>query len=193
MLRFLKTTVIGGILFLVPVVVLVAVIGKALALASKLATPLAGYLPIESIIGLAAVELLAIIILVLICFLVGLAAKTARARRFIDSLESNILSNIPAYEFFKSRVHVFVPTDNADGLKPVLARFDDVWQIAFEVERMEGGMVTTFLPGAPDPWSGSVCFMTEDRIKPLDVTLLSAVNTLKGLGIGSKDLLHACM
>jgi uncharacterized membrane protein len=177
--------------FLVPIVILVAVIGKALGLASKLATPLAGLLPIKSIVGLAAVELLAIIILILICFLAGLAAKTARARRFINSLESNILSNIPAYEFFKSRVHVFVPTDDAEGLKPVLARFDDSWQIAFEVERIEGGQVTIFLPGAPDPWSGSVCFMTEDRIKPLDITLLSAVNTLKGLGKGAKDQLDA--
>jgi uncharacterized membrane protein len=191
MLRFLKTTIIGGIVFLVPIVILVAVIGKALGLASKLATPLAGLLPIKSIVGLAAVELLAIIILILICFLAGLAAKTARARRFINSLESNILSNIPAYEFFKSRVHVFVPTDDAEGLKPVLARFDDSWQIAFEVERIEGGQVTIFLPGAPDPWSGSVCFMTEDRIKPLDITLLSAVNTLKGLGKGAKDQLDA--
>ena len=56
----------------------------------------------------------------------------------------------------------------------------------FEVERVEGGLVTIFLPGCPDPWSGSVCFMTEDRVTPLDQNMQSAVIALKGLGKGLK-------
>ena len=191
MVQILKTTVLGGILFLVPIVILVAIIGKALALTNKLAAPLAAMLPIESVGGLAIVNLLAFLILVLICFIAGLAARTEPARRFVSSLETNVLSKVPAYEFIKSKVHAIVPTEGEEGLKPVLARFDDSWQIGFEVERIEGGKVTVFLPGAPDPWSGSVCFMTEDRIKALDLNLLSTINTLKGLGKGSKNQLHA--
>jgi uncharacterized membrane protein len=37
MLRFLKTTLLGGILFLVPIVIFIAVIGKALQITSKFA------------------------------------------------------------------------------------------------------------------------------------------------------------
>lgn len=190
MLQFIKTTVLGGVLFLVPIVILVAIIGKALALANQLAVPLAEVVPIESIAGFAVVNLLAFLILVLVCFLAGLAAKTAPARRFVDSLEAKVLSKIPAYDFLKSKITAMVPADEAEGLKPVLARFDDAWQIAFEVERTRGGMVTLFLPGAPDPWSGSVCYMTEDRIKSLDVNLLPTLNALKGLGKGSVEKLH---
>ena len=43
-----------------------------------------------------------------------------------------------------------VGLEKAGELKPVLAQFDDAWYIAFEVERIEGGYVTVFIPGAPN-------------------------------------------
>ena len=68
MLRFLKTTVLGGILFLVPIIIFIAIIGKALKITNKLATPIAGLLGVDAIAGIAVAQLLAIGILVLICF-----------------------------------------------------------------------------------------------------------------------------
>ena len=50
--------------------------------------------------------------------------------------------------------------------------------------------MTRLFPGAPDPCSGPVCSMTEDRIKPLVVKLLPTPNALKGLGKGSGEKLH---
>jgi uncharacterized membrane protein len=79
--------------------------------------------------------------------------------------------------------------EDTKGMSPVTARFDDSWQLAFEIERIEGGNVVIFLPGAPDPWSGSVCVVTGDRITPLDLTVNSAVDLMKRLGKGSTDAL----
>ena len=76
-------------------------------------------------------------------------------------------------------------------MKPVLVRFDDSWQIAFEVENIPGGTSAVFLPGAPAPWSGSVCFVTEDRIQSLESPLPVIIRTLKGLGKGSSEQFHA--
>ena len=76
-------------------------------------------------------------------------------------------------------------------MKPVLVRFDDSWQIAFEVENIPGGTSAVFLPGAPAPWSGSVCLVTEDRIQSLESSLPVIIRTLKGLGKGSSEQFHA--
>jgi uncharacterized membrane protein len=46
----------------------------------------------------------------------------------------------------------------------VVVRFDDSWSIAFEIERVDDDRVAIFLPGAPDPWSGSMCVVTADRV-----------------------------
>jgi uncharacterized membrane protein len=190
MIGFMRTTVLGGLLFLFPIVFVVAILGKALEVTNKLSAPLAGLLPIDSIGGLAVVKLLALVILVLICFLAGLAARTPLAKQFVKSLETNVLGRIPAYTLLKSKAESVLRPEDIGGMCPVLGRFDDSWQLAFEIERMAGGKVVVFLPGAPDPWSGSVCVMTEDRITPLDLTLKSAADILKRLGKGSTGALR---
>jgi len=190
MVGFMRTTVLGGLLFLFPIVFIVAILGKALEVTNKLSAPLAGLLPIDSIGGLAVVKLLALVTLVLICFLAGLAARTPLAGKFVKSLETNVLGKIPAYTLLKSKAESVLRPEDIGGMRPVLGRFDDSWQLAFEIERMAGGKVVVFLPGAPDPWSGSVCVMTEDRITPLDVTVKSAADIMKRLGKGSTGALR---
>ena len=190
MLNFLKTTMVGGILFLVPIIIFIAIIGKALELSKKLAAPLSVLIPLDSIGNIAMVNLLALGIVLLICFFAGLAAKSTLARKSIGNLESRVLSKIPVYGLLKSKIDAIVQPEKAEGMEPVLARFDDSWQIAFKVERIQGGVVALYLPGAPDPWSGSVCFVTEDRIQPLELTLLPVLRTLKSLGKGSNDQLR---
>ena len=189
MLRFIKTTILGGILFLVPVIIFIAIIGKALQITNKLAIPISGLLNIDKIIGIAVVDFLAIGLLVLICFFAGLAAETKHAKKFIESLEVNVLGKIPAYEFLKAKTQSVLRFEETEEIRPAMARFGDHWQLAFEIERIEAGKVVLFLPGAPDPWSGSVCVVTEDRITPLDLTVKSTVNLMKRLGKGTTEAL----
>ena len=191
MVKFLKTTIIGGIVFMVPIIIFIAIIGKAIKLTNKLAAPVSALIPADGIGNIAVADLLALVIILLICFLAGLAAKSTLARKSLSNLESRVFSKIPVYGFVKSKVDAIVQPEKAEGMKPVLAQFDDYWQIAFEVERIPGETVTIFLPGAPDPWSGSVCYVTEDRIQPLELTLLPVLKTLKGLGKGSNEQLRA--
>lgn len=69
-------------------------------------------------------------------------------------------------------------------------RFDDLAQIAFEVERGPGDLVTVYLPGSPDPWSGSVAHVESDRVDQLGGDFASVVKTLRKVGRGSISLLE---
>ena len=188
MLKFLRTTVMGGILFLVPIVIFIVFIEKALKIAHKLSAPIAAHLSIASFSATVIVELIAIIILVFFCFIAGLAAKTAGAKRFSQSLEFNVLEKIPAYALLKTKTHSLLKPEDADNIVPVTVRFDDFWQIAYEIERLKDGRVVIFLPGSPDPWSGSMSVVTADRIKPLDLPIKSVAILLKKLGKGTTDI-----
>lgn len=189
-MRFVKTTLIGGILFLVPIVIFIAVIGKALEITGKMAAPLAAVLPIDSIGDLAVVHLLALAILVLICFLAGLTARTVIAKKLVEALELNVLSKLPAYALLKTKTQSMLSPEDIEEMTAVVARFDDSWQIAFEIERIEGGKVAIFLPGAPDPWSGSVCVVTADRIASLDLSIPYVAKMAKRLGRGANEALR---
>ena len=135
-------------------------------------------------------HLLAFAVLVLICFLAGLAARTVIARKLVETLESNVLSKLPAYALLKAKTQSMLSPEDVEGMTPVVARFDDSWQIAFEIERIQDDKVAIFLPGAPDPWSGSFCVMTADRITPLDLTIPLAAKIAKRLGKGANDAMR---
>jgi uncharacterized membrane protein len=187
-LKFVRTTLAGGVLFLLPLVVVVIIVGKALAIARKIVTPLAAHLPGEPVIGLDAPELLAITLLVLFCFLAGVLARAALAQKAILWLETTVLSNVPGYEFFKSLGGNLLGDEKQRVYPIVLARIEDAWQIALLIERIEGGHVAVFIPGVPSPQSGSLYSMTEDRIKLADVPSTSAMKCLKRYGLDSNAI-----
>jgi uncharacterized membrane protein len=189
-LQFLRTTLVGGLLFLVPIIVLVVVLGKALALAHKLVDPLAARIPVESVIGLRTPMLLAIGVLVLFGFLAGFFARTALAKKIVSGLEAAVLSNVPGYEFFKGMGESMLGVEKQGAYPVVLARFDDAWQIGFRVEGFENGLVAVFVPDAPNPQSGAVYLMTADRVTPADIPPAAMLKCLKRLGAGSNALLR---
>lgn len=187
---FIKTTIVGGLIFLIPIIVLIIIFGKALGITKKIVGPLANLIVFETVAGIGVATLLAVFVIVLFCFLTGLLAKTELAKKIINWLESTFLSNIPGYTFMKSMGKSFAGIDMDKGYETVLARFDDGWQIAFMVERIEDGHVAVFIPGAPSPWSGSVYLMTEDRIKPLNMPKKSVLKCIQRLGKVSNSLVQ---
>jgi uncharacterized membrane protein len=60
MLRFLRATLVGGVLFLAPIVVLAMILEKAMALAHQFVGPVAAHIPVESVLGLRTPRFLAI-------------------------------------------------------------------------------------------------------------------------------------
>lgn len=188
-LRFARTTALGGLVFLLPLIVVLALLAEAFRIVLDVAEPLSRLVPLERIGGVAVASLLAVLLLVLLCFLVGLLARTTIARRLRGRLEAKVLAGVPFYAFVKSMFSSAAPADGEEGLKPVLVRFDDYGQIAFEVERLAGGEVVVFLPSAPNPWTGVVQLVAAERVTALPATVLGSVRSIQQLGIGSGDLL----
>jgi uncharacterized membrane protein len=184
---FIRTTLAGGVLFLVPVVAIIAILEKALGLLRRAAAPLARALELPEVAGISAPLLLAAVGLVAVCFLAGLFARTRTARRLVDWLEAKFLFYVPGYAYIKSLGERAVRVEPPDAV--VLARIEDAWQIAFLVERLPDGQRAVFVPGAPDTKSGSVYFMTDDRIRTLDIPMGEAVKCLRRLGKGSGALI----
>lgn len=188
-LKFARTTLVGGILFLLPVIVLVIILDKALAISHKIVAPLAAHIPMKSAIGLETPKLLAIALLILFCFLAGFLARTVIAQKIINWLETTVLSNVPGYEFFKSLGANLLAAENQPVYPVVLARIGDVWQIALLMERLEHGHLAVYVPGVPHPQSGSLYYLSEDRVKVLDLPPTPVLKCLKRYGLGSNALL----
>ena len=184
--QLIKTTIIGGLIFLVPIIIVVAILSKAFELMILVAKPLSAWIPLDSIGGVALANILAVLAILLCCFIAGFIAKGTAAKRLLNSVESKLLVAIPGYSFVKGMTDSLKNSEEAaKSFVPVVAQFDDNAQIGFEIERTERGNVVVFLPGSPDPWSGSVVYVNADRVEQLDMTVPDAINNIRHLGRGS--------
>jgi uncharacterized membrane protein len=185
---FLKTTLLGGVIFLMPVVTLALVMGKALQMAEKFVKPVEAHVPDNWDFGMGKATLLAVGLTVLVCFVAGLLAKTKYANWLVKGLETSVLSKIPAYEYFKQLGTSVLGVDALQQRPVVLVQVESGWQIGIEVEDLKNGFVAVFVPDAPDPHSGALLFVDRQKAMPVGASIAATLGCLKRYGAGSTAL-----
>ncbi len=185
---FLKTTALGGVLFLLPLIVIGALVGQAVPIVVAIAEFIGRIIPVSSAWGVALIMALAIGVCVMLCFLAGFIARLSMGRRLSHWMERNVLLIFPRYAVVRDQMAGSVGGGVIQStLKPVLVTFDDHQVVAFESDRFitadhHPGRVVIYMPGAPDPWSGQIVFVEPHRVQPLDIEFSIAIDMCKGLG-----------
>jgi len=183
-----RTTVYGGLIFLIPFVVVIVVGGKAFGVMRAIAQPVARWLGAERIGVIALIDLLALVLLLVVCYLAGRVATSSRGMALYQAFDEKLLNLFPRYGFVKSMTEGLGEGAQTQTFKAALVRFDDQSQLAFEVERCSQGVVV-YLPGSPDPWSGAIALVEPDRVQLLDTDIKTAVKCLRVAGRGATALL----
>ena len=194
MTRSLKpftTTLIGGVVFLLPLIVVLYVLGQGLALAAQAVHPLVALLPVQDVGGIALASVAALALVLLLCFGAGLLARAAVGRAFAERFENRLQTLYPRYSVIKAMSQGLHGALGRRVLKPVMVSFDDHQLIAFDMERLDDGRAVLYLPGAPDAWSGSVALVAAERLQPLDIDAAELAKALQGLGLGMAALLQS--
>jgi uncharacterized membrane protein len=173
-------------------VVLVMVIGKAVGAMQVVAAPMAAFFPSDSVGGIATANLVALLVIVLMCFAAGMFARLSLAKRVVEGLENSVMMKIPGYSFMRSMVRSVDDNDLA-GLKPVLVNSGDTARIAFEIERLADGRHVIYLPSPPSPMSGLVQVYPTEQIVYLDVPATSVVDWVQQYGRGTDQLINKQM
>jgi len=187
---FVKTTVIGGLLFLIPLGVILVVLKHVMQIAAKVAAPIAAHFPVSHFAGVTVVTLVAALVLLLFAFMAGLMARTKVGRRLSAWFEESILGGLPQYRMAKSMAEGFAQIESGTGMHPVLVRVDDGWQLAYQLEELDGGWVAVFMPQSPTPMSGNFLYVAAHRIRPLPISMPAAMKLVKAVGVGSQQALR---
>jgi uncharacterized membrane protein len=187
---FLRATLVGGLLFLLPVVLIVIVLSHAMQLAVKVAKPISSLLPVEAVIGIRGETCLAVLLLILLSLGAGLVAQTKAGKRILSWSENSFLGGLPQYQVMKSMAEGLAHVESAESVHPALVSIEDGWQMGYLLEPLEKGWVAVFLPQAPTPMSGNVMYLPADRVRPLGITMVQAMAIVKHIGVGSAKVLH---
>lgn len=187
-MQFLKTTIVGGVIFLVPIVFLLFILDEAIEIMLVVAEPLADYVPVESVAGVTTANIIAVLTILLVCFFAGLAARTRPVQLVADKLEHAVLSKVPGYAMIKSMAGNLDARQQAD-MKPVLVDLGQRARVGLEVERVDENRVAVYFPDAPNAWSGTVEIVASDQVQRLNVSFTDVLTHVELLGKHSADLL----
>jgi len=190
--RFVRATVIGGLVFLLPFGIVLLVIGRLYAAAKPVGQKLHELIFPNSVSNVWPL-VFSIAVLIGIAFLAGIFARSRLGRRTFEWLESTLLNRMPPYTILRQMIDDYVDGDRnlatSKSVAVVMVNFDDYASPAFLVERREDKAVV-FLPGAPSATSGTVALVNWDRVEESDLTPLEVMQSMRRLGRGmyiSKD------
>jgi uncharacterized membrane protein len=167
--EFLKTIIVGGISFLLPIALAVFILSYAFRLVKRIATPISHGLHLDQwgdVAGVSAATFLSVLALVCLAFAAGIVARTTFGGRITRWSENSLLGRLPHYQLIKSM---------AEGLA----------QIGYLLEKLENDWVAVFLPQAPTPMSGNIMYFPIKRVRALDITMVQAMSIVKAIGVGS--------
>lgn len=192
--EFAKTTILGGVLFLLPAAFALFVLSFALRLIKGLAAPIVHMLRLDhlgNVMGVGVVTVTSVIVLVLLSFAAGMIARTTLGKRVTRWSEKSLLGHIPYYQLVKGMAEGLAKIESGNGLKPVLVNIGASWQIGYMLEeQLEGGWIVALVPRAPSPLSGNIMYLPPDRVRPLGITLIQAMSIVKAMGAGSSAALR---
>lgn len=190
--EFIKTTVLGGLFVLLPILLLALMLNEVFVVVIGLATPIADVVFPQRVLD--AVEspfVLALVVLFAASFLLGLAARSARARRVGAWLETRTFERLAVYRILKGLSARLGEIEQGTVFRPaMLLSADGTREFAYLIEEHADGHATVLLPLAPTPLSGRLRIVPGARLQPLDASLGDVTRVLSHWGAGAEALLR---
>lgn len=184
---YLMKTIVRGALIVVPVYLAILLLLKAAKSVIGIVHPIAKLLPD----WFPAADVLSVLLVLFVCFLVGLLVHTVIGRAAKKSIEKSVLERIPGYELLRSLGQRATGQTGSSDWQPALIEIEDALVPGFIIESIDDELVTVFVPSAPTPFAGAVYIIQRRRVHPLDVPFTQAIKAVSRWGIGSKELVAA--
>lgn len=184
---FIKTTLIGGVLIIVPIYVAILLLAKTASGLLALLAPVTAQLPASVKFR----EIVAILLLVAICFVVGLIVRTGPGLRAKNAIEQAVFGRLPGYTFLRGLTKRLAGQDEEHTLEPALVEIEDALVPALIVEELDDGSYTVLVPSAPTPMAGSIYILPRDRVHPVDIPFTKAIGVFSKWGTGAGEFVRA--
>ncbi len=191
LVKLLKSTLIGGVFFLIPFVLLIIVLSKAHDIMLKIAQPLSEVIPLDKIGGVAVANILVVLLILLICLFAGLLATRPKFKSFQRYLEEKILGPIPGYRVIRAFLNSMeLYESSGEKMAPVLVSLEKHQKLGFEVERSPEGPVVVYLPDTPSFITGAVVMVSPQQVTQLEVPLTRVKDCMEQFGFGASELIN---
>jgi uncharacterized membrane protein len=189
---FVKTTLLGGSLVVLPIVVLLLVFNWLYQFIADNIKPLTYLLSETARLQEFFASLLAIGLIILCFFIVGILIKTRLGRFTFEYFEHKFLKRLPLYTIIKDTTLQLVGSEKMLFKHVALVNIwgSDARMTAFITEEHDDGSYTVFVPSGPAPTAGFIFHLSRDRVQKVNYPVDKTMKTIFSLGAGSKELIN---
>ncbi len=184
--KFSFTTLIGGLLVLLPITIFILLVRFVFDLISNFLNPIAalfGFIDNPFL-----VQLISFALVIAFCFFVGLAVRTRSGKAIYGYLEKQLLERLPFYSTIRGTVQQVFGDKGSSFSQVVLIEVFNVQMTGFVTSESPNGIYTVFVPTAPNPTNGFIFHTTAEKLTFLDMRPEDAMRTVIGVGTGSEEL-----
>jgi uncharacterized membrane protein len=185
--KFFTNALVGGVLVVLPTYLAILLMLKGMKTVAGLVRPLSELLPD----WVPAEQILSLLLVLFVCFCIGLAVCTRTGRRVRERVEKRFFGRLPGYALFRGLTEQLLSKSDEKSWKPALAEIEDALVPAFIIEELADARYTVFVPSIPTPLAGAVYILSRSRVHPVDVSFIQAIKSVSQWGAGSGDLLAA--
>ncbi len=194
--RFVRQSVIGGVLVIAPIVILLLALRWAVDVIRELIAPLTA--PLVTLTGAPAlaVDALVLILIFFGCFLVGTIVTTRAGQWLQSNVDSRLEKMTPGYRLVRDVLKQVLGGQESSpfargevALVRLFGRDCATTATAIVTSRHPSGWYTVFLPTGPNPTSGLIYHLPGDcvELRP-DIKMEAAFKSIIACGAGSAEL-----
>ncbi len=189
--RFTRTTVLGGIVVLLPVFLAGFFIHWVFSVVTGLIEPLTKILVIKARMNERLADVLVLVVIIGICFFVGLVVKTKLGRYTHRVVEKRILKVMPGYTLFRNTIKQFLGQKRTPFSRVALVRAfgNETLMTAFVTDEHPDGNFTVFVPSALNPTTGLILHLQKKHVHLVDASVEDTMRSIISCGAGSCKLL----
>jgi uncharacterized membrane protein len=182
-----KAKLIYGLLVIVPFAVLIVIIAKLIDILELIAKAVG----LQSATGAGLAVILALFILLGLCYGVGSLVHTRIGDLSFEKFEKTLLQQIPGYSIVRNILRGFTG-EQIEAYKPAMIQLGlpGTAVIGFVMEENDNGTITVFVPNVPAIAVGALHIVDRERVTLLEASQLETITCISEWGIGSNKLIR---
>ncbi len=176
-------SLIVGIFFLLPVLLIVVLATKFIGFLTPIGTKIVEMFDLHTVFGKTAVLIVTILLFVSLCVICGYFLQKGIFKKWSNSMEEQLFIHFPSIQVLKYRMVENKANVINEFWQAVLLEEDGNFSIAFITHQSEK-FVTLYIPDAPKIDAGEVRYVSKENFKHYPISMHQAMSALYNFGKG---------
>ena len=181
-LNHIKSRVLAGVIFLIPLFAIILIIQKLWKTLTGAGNYLVQLFGLKSLLGSNSVTIATAVLLVILFYFFGWLVKFSSLNRVRDWMETTLLQYIPGYLTYKAQLQEKV-NPKQDSRIPVCINTVSGKRPGLLVEEQAENVII-FFPNSPDSNNGEVMIVPKQEVTKLNMDAVSFIKSMQKFGKG---------